>query len=64
MFAELGRILRWGICLQALGMIMLMLSLFCSTAIPYLLTIGLGSGLVVGGMILTFIQLLKEARER
>ena len=47
---------------QTLGILMLLVSLFCHTAIPYLITIGVGSTLILLGFVVGLIDLAKHWR--
>ena len=62
MFAELPRQLRRAAYCEAIAILLFLASMFCSTAVPYLLTIGLGACFLLLGLVFTVMTLLKAMR--
>jgi hypothetical protein len=62
MFAELPRLLRRAVICEVIAILLLLASMFCSKAIPYLLTIGLGAGFLMLGLLFTVMTLIRAMR--
>jgi 1,4-dihydroxy-2-naphthoate octaprenyltransferase len=62
MFTKLPRNLKRAAICEVAAILFLLASLFCHRAIPYLLTIGLGSICMVLGLFFTFVTLARALR--
>ena len=64
MFAELPRRLRRAAICEVIAILLLLASMFCSKAVPYLLTIGLGTCFLLLGLVFTLMTLIKAMRTK
>ena len=57
------RLLQKAALCQCVAVLFLLGSLFCRTAIPYLLTLGLGSLFLVAGLLMGLVDLIAHWRQ-
>jgi len=62
MFKGLPRQLKRAAICEVAAILLLLSSLFCHTALPYLITIGLGAICMVLGLFFTMLTLIKALR--